>query len=180
MKFKDKLKKLKACSNSLKWVGNKTIEEAWKTCKESQWMIWILSRTDLDLTDPICDIAEGVLYLVPKDSKAVCRRAIRAARRRANKNELNAAYKAAVAAANVYGDNDLTYASYAAVNSIYAAASCCDFNAISCANYAFSVFSVFDSIYAGSYEEEMKRQCNILRKYFTIEQVREAFNKLVA
>jgi hypothetical protein len=28
--------------------------------------------------------------------------------------------------------------------------------------------------------EEQKKQCDILRKHFTIDQVREAFNKIVA
>jgi hypothetical protein len=95
MTFREQLVKLRACSEAKDWVGDKSTEEAWKTCENPQWMLWILTKTELDIIDPLCDIAEGVLHLVQKDSQLSCIAAISAARRRANKDELKAARDAA-------------------------------------------------------------------------------------
>ncbi len=174
MKFRDKLKNLNVCDESLEWVGNKSLEQAWKTCKDSDWMIWILTKTDLDLTDPICDIAERVLHLVPGDRQLACIWAISAARRRASIDELDAAFSAAyIATENTFNT------AYDASNAAAAVASD-DFSA----NYAAD--AVYYAANAANYDDdddayfiEKKKQCDILRKYFTIDQVREAFNKLV-
>jgi hypothetical protein len=196
MKFKNQLKKLKACRESLEWVGDKTIEQAWETCENSQWMIWILNQTDLDLIDPICDIAERVFYLVPENNRSVCSNAINAARRRANKDELEAAFDAACSAsayasdAEAYAYHPASFAAsftaayaYAAVYANTASA----YNAAaSAANAAYVVHYVARAASdvspnaAAAYIEEKKKQCDIFRKYFTIDQVKEAFSKIVA
>ncbi len=87
MTFRYQLEKVGACQESLEWVKDKTIKQAWETCEKSNWMLWILSKTGLDLVDPICDMAEEVLHLVTEDSKLACIWAISAARRRASKDE---------------------------------------------------------------------------------------------
>jgi len=190
MSFRDKLGELNACEESLEWVGNKTIEQAWKTCKDSQWMIWILSQMDLDLTDPVCDMAEGVLDLVPEEHQLACIWAVSAARRRAKQDELDAAYDAAYAAANTaaaYAAADAAstyfFANYAdyATRSVTKVASyvAADAAAAHAAAYADAAAADDSFNYNTAYSKEKKNQCDILRKYFTIDQVKEAFNKLV-
>jgi hypothetical protein len=196
MTFRDQLVKLYACSESLEWVGNKTIEQAWKTCKNPQWMIWILEQTELDLIDPICDIAESVLYLIPGEHKQACSNAISAARRRAPKEELYAAYDAAYDAANIsasaYNRASAAAARTAASIAYYVAdaAYFTDDARIEDVSYsatvarieavADSVAAYFYDVASAAYKKEQKKQCDIIRGYFTINQVKEAFNKLVA
>jgi hypothetical protein len=199
MTFRERLVELRACDESREWVGNKTIEEAWKTCENPQWMLWILIKTDFDLIDPVCDMAEGVLHLVPEDKRLVCSNAISAARRRASKDELKAAVDAAfdIAYDTVSGngrDAISFYSSYAA-RSAYCAArtasawaraaafrtyddAAAKAAANSAADYAYCTYSYAAA--ATIFFKERKIQCDILRKYFTIDQVKEAFNKLVA
>jgi hypothetical protein len=241
MSFRDQLDKLKACREALKWVGDKTIEQAWETCEDSQWMFWFLTQTDLDLIDPLCDIAEGVLHLIPEESQLSCIWAISAARRRANIDELDAAFSAAEHSAGIYARSNAVayYAAYAA----YATADYCSFaaradtyayGAYATAHYAACTASeisiakdndasraasddasrsaadaasnaadaasdaasyaarassntnrslwavVSDNASYAAYRNEKKKQCNILRKYFTIDQIKEALNKLVS
>jgi hypothetical protein len=42
--FKQYLKDLNACKPAIKWVGNKTPQEAWETCEKSDWMFWLLKE----------------------------------------------------------------------------------------------------------------------------------------
>jgi hypothetical protein len=201
MKFRDQLEKLEACKDSLEWVGNKSLEQAWETCENSNWMLWVLSQMDLDLIDPICDMAERVLDLVPEEGKLACIWAISAAKRRASKDELSAASTAACyAVACIYASRSSTavsnaayYASRSAADAAYAAACYAAVRAASfdvadaavdaaAANIA-SGTTVFNDAYSAAgdaYRKEKKEQCNILRKHFTIDQVKKAFNKLVA
>jgi len=186
MSFRNQLKRLGACDESLEWVENKTIEQAWLTYENPEWMLWILIKTDLDLTDPVCDMAELVLHLVPEECQLACIWALDAAKRRASKDELkaasDAAYDASASLITCIGSS----AAAAAAAAYYAAA----------AAYVFSAASLFDSdartryitdraayvCVAAGYNAgttEQKKQCDILRKYFTIDQVKEAFNKLV-
>ena len=37
----EKLREMKACSDAIKWFGNKTPEEGWKECERGDWAIWI-------------------------------------------------------------------------------------------------------------------------------------------
>jgi hypothetical protein len=164
MAFRDQLEELYACSEALKWVGNKSLEEAWKTCKNPDWMLWVLTKTNLDLIDPICDMAEEVLHLVPEDRKLACIWAISAARRRASKDELTAASTAAYAASFGYGAINLPAAAAAYAAEYYGAA---------------NTVSLCTSSASADKNDEKNKQCDILRKYFTIDQVSEAFNKLV-
>ncbi len=149
MTFREQLKELRACSESLKWVGNKTIEEAWETCKNSNWMIWVLSQTDLDLTDPICDMVKEVLDLLPENSQLACILAVIEDKKLDNQ------------------DVALYSASYVASYAAYVAA------------YATDSYAAVAAV-AAVYNNERQNQCDILRKYFTIDQVKTAFNKLVA
>ncbi len=192
MTFRDKLKQLNACSGFLEWVGNKTLEQAWETCENSRWMLCLLAKTHFNLIDPVCDIAERVLHLVPEEHQLVCIWAINAARKRADKDELDTAYASIKADANaadaawnaVAVSVDTAYpASFAAAYAAaYAAAAAAAYSAdYNCyfkyyVSYVSSAAS-YAAYASGNLMEEKKKQCDILRKYFTIDQVREALNK---
>jgi len=177
MTFRDQLEEIGACKESLEWVGDKTIEQAWLTCENSKWMLWVLTRTDLDLVDPVYEIVEEVLDLVPEECQLACIWSISAAKRRASKEELNAAYDAAYSAASyAYACNNsraVADAAVAAADLAYAYGSNTSYYYAAASAYAASTAAFAEM-------EEQKKQCDILRKYITIEQVREAFNKLVA
>jgi hypothetical protein len=185
MTFREQLVKLEACPAFLELVGDKTIEEAWKTCNNSGLLLLILSKTDFDLTDPICDIAERVLHLIPENIRLMCIKNINAARSRANEDELkaaiyatNAAYNGISASTSAATDDAVDAACYAAWYSI-------DHSAASATNVASfasdaSAGAFNPDTYNTSYIQGQKNQCDIFRKYFTIDQVKEAFNKLVA
>jgi hypothetical protein len=178
MTFRDQLKNMGACRKSLEWVEDKTIEEAWKTCEKSQWMIWVLSQTDLDLIDPLCEIVEHVLDLdlAPEqepEQEQACLDAIDAARRRVSKDELYAA------AGAVCNDSGASYINCAAGALARYAARRDKLDANATADYAIANYATYHAVDA-KYEKERKNQCDILRKYFTVDQVRAAFNKLVA
>jgi hypothetical protein len=206
MTFRDQLVELDVCPESLKWVGNKTFGQAWKTCKNSEWMIWILYKTGFDLTDPICNIAEGVLHLVPEDMQLACIWSISAAKRRANKDELTAAKAAADdsirCAISTSSNSVVDYAAGNAIHAAYCTVSYCTSRtsltltdpSLTALGYADDVLTaaaeaVADAAYAdAAYADandfdasfkERKKQCDILRNYFTIDQVKKAFNKLV-
>ncbi len=181
MTFRDQLDRLEACPESLEWVQDKTIEEAWETCKNTEWMLWFLTRTDWDLIDPVCDMVERVLYLVPEDIKLVCSNAISVARRRGNIYELANVWSAAKATAvnAAPAASAAAYAAYytARIHAAYDAAAA----AATC--YAATSYASNTIYYARGYDdykEEKEKQCDILRKYFTIDQIKEALNKLVA
>mgnify|MGYP000852756877 CR=1 FL=1 len=41
MRFKDKLTKMKACSDAVAWVGNRSLKKAWAECEYADWMMWL-------------------------------------------------------------------------------------------------------------------------------------------
>ena len=43
--MKELLLKLDACPEAIKWVGDKTLQEAWDTCKRGDWMLWLYARS---------------------------------------------------------------------------------------------------------------------------------------
>ena len=53
MKFKKKLIEMYACSEAVKWVGDKSLLESWNTCQRGDWMLWYVSKnkTALGLED---------------------------------------------------------------------------------------------------------------------------------
>jgi hypothetical protein len=90
MKAKQILTKLGACSESIEWVGDRTMQEAWDKCERADWMLWIMARgiTQGDaqhrmLIGLACDCAATVLQYVPAGEDRP-RLAIEAARRYAD------------------------------------------------------------------------------------------------
>lgn len=42
--FRRQLIRLGACKEALKWVGNKTLAQAWRECDEVGWMWWLIAE----------------------------------------------------------------------------------------------------------------------------------------
>jgi len=108
MKLATILSHLGACTDARVWAKTQPdLETAWRECKRSDWMLWLLAWTTLSQDDSrlrlmACDFAEAVLIYVPAGEDRP-RRAIECARRfaagDATREELAAARDAAGAAA---------------------------------------------------------------------------------
>ena len=108
MKLATILSHLGACTDARVWAKTQPdLETAWRECKRSDWMLWLLARTTLNQDDPrlrlmACDFAEAALIYVPAGEDRP-RQAIEVARRfaagDATREELAAARDAAGAAA---------------------------------------------------------------------------------
>jgi hypothetical protein len=44
MSFKEQLIKINACDEAIKWVGDRTLTEAWSECPRGDWMLWGLAK----------------------------------------------------------------------------------------------------------------------------------------
>lgn len=44
MAFRAELKKLGACEDAIKWVGNKSCARAWRECPRADWMLWYVGQ----------------------------------------------------------------------------------------------------------------------------------------
>jgi hypothetical protein len=49
MTFTEQLKALNACKESICWVGERTLEQAWLECDRIDWMLWLVAKIDLTL-----------------------------------------------------------------------------------------------------------------------------------
>jgi hypothetical protein len=131
MKFKDRLKNLKACSAAIEWVGSRTAASAWKECKRGDWILWLIDKSNPKITLAMrrklvlcaCDIAETSLKHVPAGEKRPAE-ALRVARAwaRGEKVSLDEVKTAAYAAYAAYAAAYAAYAAANAANAAYAAA----------------------------------------------------------
>ena len=65
---KDILTKLGACAEAVKWAGRKTPKKAWETCKQSDWLLWIAGKLNIDrkkLVLAACACARTALKYIP-------------------------------------------------------------------------------------------------------------------
>lgn len=99
------LKSLNACNEAIEWCEGKSLNEAWKTCKRTDWMLWLLNNqpnetTEKDLRLIAVKCARRVQHLMT-DQRSIT--ALDVAERFANgdatQEELDAAMAAARAAA---------------------------------------------------------------------------------
>ena len=154
---RDKLRAMQACAPALRWIGDRTIEQAWRDCERSDWMCWLLRKiapNDQRCRLTAADFAERVWHLIPDEpTKLAAAWAIGAARR-GDRDEMDAASYAAAAYA--------TYAAYAA----YAAA---DADADADADAADA---------AG--DDERAAQADILRQYFSAREIGKLFRQAPA
>ena len=86
MKLSSILSRLDACAEARKWAKSQPdLQTAWRECRRSDWMLWLITRTTLDQNDRrlrliSCDFAEAVLIYVPAGEDRP-RQAIAVARR---------------------------------------------------------------------------------------------------
>ena len=127
MTFKEQLTEMDACPDAIKWVGGKTLEQAWAECERGEWMLWFAQQKGVDLqtlTLAKARCAKLVIHLM-KDERS--RNAVDVAERfglgQATREELDEARRAAsayasnavdYAASAAYASTDTTDAAYAA------------------------------------------------------------------
>ena len=49
--LQDKLIQLNACEPAIEWANGKDLETAWNTCERGDWMIWLLTESQNEVTD---------------------------------------------------------------------------------------------------------------------------------
>jgi hypothetical protein len=118
MTFTEYLKSINACSDAIEWAESKTVEEVVATCHRGDWLLWLASKCDIGL-QPLT-LAKGhcantVRHLLKDDRsiKAVDT-AIAFGEGRATREELDAAYASARAAAYAAAYASARAAAYAA------------------------------------------------------------------
>ena len=98
----DKLRAMKACAPALRWIGTRTIEQAWRECGRSEWLCWLLDRIapgDPRLRLAAADMAERVWDLIPDEPERLAAAWAIGAARRGDADEMRAAYATAYDAA---------------------------------------------------------------------------------
>ena len=163
--FKEYLHSVDACAAAIEWAGDKPIEQVVTECHRGDWLLWLASKCDIGL-QPLT-LAKGhcantVRHLLKDDRsiKAVDT-AIAFGEGRATREELDAAYAAAYAAARA--------AAYAA-----AAAS-----ARAAAYAAAAADAYYDADAAAAIENRLQT-ADICRKYIgdlIIEKVNQHLNQ---
>jgi hypothetical protein len=71
-KFWEQLVQLDACHDAQRWVGNKSLAVAWKTCKRGDWLLWLAAESGVDrrlVVEAACRCAEAVIGLVPESEE---------------------------------------------------------------------------------------------------------------
>ena len=70
------LVKLDACDESREWANGKTYTEAWDSCDNSEWLLWLLAETDnlSPITNEllICRFAREALHLTTDPRVLAC------------------------------------------------------------------------------------------------------------
>jgi len=126
------IEKYDACEDAVKFRNQfETFEEAWSACPRGDWMLWLAKRLDVDLkTLTLAKVrcASTVRHLM-KDTRSIKALdvALLFAEGNATREELDAAYAAADAAAADAADaadaaaaDAAAYAAYAAADAAYA------------------------------------------------------------
>src|ERR1035437_102500 len=58
------LKRLNACNEALKWLGDRDLTACWKECPRGDWMLWLAGRANVDrklLVTAACECAKLAL-----------------------------------------------------------------------------------------------------------------------
>jgi len=186
MNLKQKLIGLDACDDAIAWVGDRDLPAAWNECERGDWMIWLASRSGVDLRTLTAAKAACAEYARPymKDERSIA--ALDAAhafgRGEMSEGELSASADAAYAAA--YAAYASAYAAYAyfAADAAYAAAdaaavyAAADAAADAAAAYAAADAAAADAAaaYAASNAVAANKKAEILR--LCADRVREIIN----
>jgi hypothetical protein len=122
MTFRERLIELKACSESIEWVGDRSSAQAWAECERSDWMLWLAKRADIGQRACVviaCECARLVLHLVPMGDD----------RPRLAIEEAEAWLRGEEDVVQVLAAADAADAAYAAADAAYAAAYAADYAA---------------------------------------------------
>ena len=118
--FKEYLKSVNACQPAIDWAGNKPVEQVVAECHRGDWLLWLAQKCGVEfqpLTLAKGHCANTVRHLMTDErSLRAVDVAIAFGEGRATREELDAAYAAAVAAA------DAADAAYAAASAAASAA----------------------------------------------------------
>ena len=119
----NRLEKLNACEEAIKWVGDKSLKEAWKKCKRGDWMLWYYFEKvgfTKQLVKAKADCASLVKHLM-KDQRSLD--ALQACYDyvdgKISKEELRQATDAAYDAAAASSASSAAFAAYSAVDAAY-------------------------------------------------------------
>jgi len=168
MTFKTKLQKLGACKEAIEWVGDMTLEQAWKKCQRGDWMLWLYAKMypenkrELTLAKAHCT---NTVRQLMKDERS--RKAVDIAIAYGEGNATEAQLKNAANAADAaYAAANAANAAYAAVAAAYAAAAAAAdaAYAAAAANAAYAVVSS-----ANAKRENLMKTAKICRKYLKIQ-----------
>ena len=176
--FRALLHRWQACSKAVKWIGQKSPYDVWRTCERDDWLLWWLAKLGLPrkrLVLLACDCASPALRYVPKGEtrpRAAIAMARRWARGKASLDEVRAAAYAAAAyaadAAYAYAAADAAdaadayaaaYAAYAAAYAAYAAG-----DAYAAAAYAADAAYAAADAYAAAREQILAECAALIRR----------------
>ena len=159
---RDKLIMMYACDPMLRWIGNRSIEQAWRECKRSEWMCWLLEMIvapgDPRLRLAAADMAERAWRLIPDEPTRLAAAWAIGAARRGDADEMDAASSAASSAARA--------ASSAAVFAAVCAAVCAASNATAFAAAAADTAAA---------DAERSAQADIIRRHFSAREIGRLF-----
>jgi len=139
---KDILTKLGACTEAVKWAGRKTPKKAWETCKQSDWLLWIAGKLNIDrkkLVLAACACARTALKYIPagEDRPRIAIETAEAwTRGEATIEQVRTATHAAHAAAHAAYTAHAAYVADAAAQAAYAAYAAHSAYAADAATYA--------------------------------------------
>ena len=177
MTFAEQLRKMNACTNAVEWVGTRTLEQAWKECERSDWMLWLLQKVGVDKRRCAGLFALRVWHLVPADSQLAAAWAIDCALRGAERDECDASYDASYDAAFAASSSSAASSAAAAANAAYAAA-------VNAAAYTIAAYAADAAYDAAAYDAadadaaydaaERRAQRDIIREEIPLSVVRDA------
>ena len=120
-----------ACSEAVRWVGDKSPQDAWETCHRGDWMLWAAAQSSVDrrvLVAAACDCAELSLRFLPAGELRPAKEAIDTAREWCSggatlgqvRKASASAYAASAYAASAYAASASAYAASASAYAAYA------------------------------------------------------------
>ncbi len=182
MKFSDKLKKMNACREAVKWVGKRGLMTAWRDCPRSDWMLWLAHRAGVDrklLVLAACDCAETALKYIPEGENGPAE-AIQVTRAWvAGETTIQEVHRAraaasAAAAAAAYAAIGADAASAAAAAAAYAAIGTDAAYAAIGADAAAAAAAIGADAAAAARNKAHKNNANLIRKRIPYSTIKEA------
>jgi len=195
VKLKEQIGKFNPCRESVVWMGDRTLAQAWDDCERGDWLLWLCAKAGVDKKKIVlaaCGCARLVLHLVAEDEPRP-RLAIETAeawcRGEATIHDVKAAYAAAYAASAYAAYADAAYAAAYAAYAAYAGAdAAAAYAAFADAAYADAAYAAYaDAAFAdaatyAAYADAdadarriMQRKCGeVVREFITARDVGHA------